>query len=310
MTGHNFYAIRTNSVKDWDTRYAPVPQNYHLLDKSKGDSQIPITLDYDLVFSQTKDGQYQLLSQIARQLHLPLLSLTHTSPVETWHPSVLQHYKDMKSDMEVFISEDSRKKWGYENNPLSMVIEHGIDTDLFESSEDWHGKGFGVPKQNIVLSVMNEAKQRDYFLGFTLWEQIAKKVPIKLIGDNLGLSKAAKDQEELAIGYGDALIFLNTSQVSPIPMSLLEAMSAKCLIISSSTCLIPDVIEHGVNGFLYNTAEEAVQLIKTVLANPNKFQQIRDRGHDTIKERFGMSRFVSQWDKVFRETASLTFKGA
>src|SRR4051794_11638866 len=64
LTQENFYAFRTldGSVKNWETKYRKVPSNYTLLNPHEGWNQIPLWLDVDLVLSQNKFGQYQILS--------------------------------------------------------------------------------------------------------------------------------------------------------------------------------------------------------------------------------------------------------
>ena len=73
-TGHQFYAWRTldGSVKDWNTTYAPLPANYHLLNPHLGNFQIPEHIDIDFCLSHNKFGQIQILRQIADSLQLPI----------------------------------------------------------------------------------------------------------------------------------------------------------------------------------------------------------------------------------------------
>ena len=59
-TGHTFYAYRAEGIKDWNETYAKLPSNYILLDPALGESQIPDYVDFDLVLSQKKFGQFQV----------------------------------------------------------------------------------------------------------------------------------------------------------------------------------------------------------------------------------------------------------
>lgn len=298
-TGHNFYAIRTNQVKDWNETYAPVPVNYNLLDKNKVD-QIPVHMDYDVVFCQNKFGQFQLLQNIARQLHLPMICLEHTQPVKEWSKEELAQFTNMKGDVNVFISNHSRSAWGFADN--GIVISHGIDTELFKPSR----------KCGNILTVANEYKQRDYFLGYRIFEQVARQIKIRLVGDNKDLGGfPARTVEELANEYGQASIFFNTSQVSPIPMSLLEAMSSGCICVSTRTCEIPNIIKHGENGLLYDTPEEAAGMLQYILADPEnlEFKRLGAAARQTILNDFSLEAFVKNWDMAFRKAAGCTYLG-
>ena len=78
LTGHNFYALRAEGIKDWNCKHGTIPKNYHLLDRRKEIRQAILHKPIDIVLSQNKFGQYQVLSDIARQLHVPLICLEHT----------------------------------------------------------------------------------------------------------------------------------------------------------------------------------------------------------------------------------------
>src|ERR1044072_4275300 len=78
-TNAEFYLWRSNdgSLKDWDFRYAALPENHHLLDPQKGANQIPDWLDIDLVLSQNRFGQFQVLDQVAKKLGVPHINIEH-----------------------------------------------------------------------------------------------------------------------------------------------------------------------------------------------------------------------------------------
>src|SRR5690606_3261328 len=114
-----------------------------------------------------------------------------------------------------------------------IVIPHGIDTKEFN--------GWNPDRDNpYVLYVVNQLKERDYFCGFHVWNTIKEKVQRKypnvefrLVGDNPSLGyKAAKNINDLIKQYQGCSVYLNTSQLSPVPMSLLEAMSVGCPIVT------------------------------------------------------------------------------
>ncbi|MDR3391634.1 MAG: glycosyltransferase family 4 protein [Sulfuriferula sp.] len=74
--------------------------------------------------------------------------------------------------------------------------------------------------------------------------------------------------------------------------SMLEAMSAGCLIIGSRTSPVEEVIRHQDNGLLvdfFNSAEIAETVIAT-LEQPEAFAQIRRNARQTVVERFDLKR--------------------
>lgn len=293
LTGHNFYAIRGDKVKDWDLRYAPLPENYNLFDPGLGTHQIPTHLDFDVVLSQNKFGQFGMLKSIAQKLQIPFVSLEHTLPVESWPKPQIKAFQSMRGDVDVFISDFSREKWGWKKNEAT-VIHHGIDTSLFCPHPD-------TERQPYCLSVVNDWINRDYFCGYSFWKRATERIPTFVVGDTPGLSVPAKTPRDLAERYQSSLIFVNTSLVSPIPTALLEAMSCGCGVVTTATCMIPDIVKDGVNGFLCNTPEEMNQKIRTLLQKPELAKEMGENARQTVLEYFSMDSFVNNWNKLLGE---------
>lgn len=70
--------------------------------------------------------------------------------------------------------------------------------------------------------------------------------------------------------------------------SMLEAMSAGCLVVGSDTAPVREVIEHGKNGLLVDFFKpgEIVEAVEQVLDHPDRMQALRDAARQTIVERY------------------------
>lgn len=74
--------------------------------------------------------------------------------------------------------------------------------------------------------------------------------------------------------------------------SMLEAMSAGCLVVGSRTQPVEEVITHGENGLLvdfFSPGEIAEQVVQA-LASPGDFTAIRQRTRQTIVDRYDLKR--------------------
>jgi glycosyltransferase involved in cell wall biosynthesis len=303
-TGHNFYAVRAQGIKDWNRAYRPLPPNYVLLNPSRGDKQLPPDVDFDLVLSQNKFGQYQLAHQLSRRLHLPLVSLEHTLPVPAWSPAQRQALKEMRGHLNLFISEYSIGQWGWDAaDPSVRVIKHGIETDTFSPND------MLCDRKPHLLSVVNDWVNRDWCCGFNLWREATKDLPVHVVGATPGLSEPAKSVADLVMKYRSSLVFLNTSLISPVPTALLEAMACGCAVVSTAGCMIPEVIEHGVNGFMSNDPKELASYCQLLLKNPDLAKAMGAAARETIIERFSLGRFVKDWDAILREAADVVYTG-
>ncbi len=298
-TGHNFYLWRGPGIKDWDITYAPVPSNCYLLNPNLGNNQIPVDLDLDLILSQNKAGQLPVAQQLSKQLHLPIISLEHCLPSPDMEKRLPQ-IKSMRGHINVFISEYSRERWGWTAEEAE-VIHHGIDTNVFCYTNE--------ARKTQVLSVVNDFANRNWCCGWDLWRQVTAGLPTKLLGKNPGLSEPAKSVEDLADNYRTSKVFLNTSLISPVPTSLMEAMACGCACVSTNNCMIPYVISNGVNGFLCDTPEEMREKLELLLEDTALAVKLGQAARQTIVERFPMSKFIESWNSLFQKAAGLVYTG-
>jgi glycosyltransferase involved in cell wall biosynthesis len=300
-----YYLFRAPQVKDWNQTYAPLPENHILLNPSKGMRQLPADVDFDLVLSQNKFGQFQIASQLSRQLHLPLVSLEHTLPVPAWDQPTRDALKRMRGHLNLFISEYSIGQWGWDvADPSVRVIHHGIDTDTFSPNE------MLCDRRPHLLSVVNDWVNRDWCCGFRLWQDVSRERPVRVVGATPGLSEPAKSVHDLVMAYRSSLVFLNTSLISPVPTALLEAMSCGCAVVSTATCMIPEVIRHEENGFVSNDPKELRFYCDLLLKNPDLARAMGAAARQTILERFSLGRFVSNWNGLLAEAANTVYTGA
>lgn len=295
----NFYLFNGPEIKTWEHKYAPLPNN-HIQLIGDGLQQIPIGLDFDLILSQHKFGQFQLFSSIAQMFNIPLISLEHTLPMKNWGNAQLMRLKNMKGNINVFISEYSRGKWGW-NDDEAVVVHHGVDTELFTN--------YNNDRKNNILSVVNDWVNRDWCCNFQGWQRITNGLPVFPVGSTPGLSKPATDTKELIQFYNNSRIFINTSTVSPVPTALLEAMSCGCAIITTATCMIPEIIQDGYNGFISNDEGYLRQKCIELLNNEDLAKQIGYNARKTILEKFRMEKFVQTWDNVFEAASNINMRG-
>ena len=74
--------------------------------------------------------------------------------------------------------------------------------------------------------------------------------------------------------------------------SMLEAMSAGCLVVGSSTQPVQEVIRHGENGLLvdfFNPQAIAEQVVQA-LESPGDFTAMRQQARQTIIDRYDLKR--------------------
>ena len=293
-TGHNFYSFRYDGCKEWDETYGKMPSNYYVLPKNSVLSGI----EFDMMLSQSKFGQFQAASQINSALGLPLISLEHTLPIPGWPLEQLNGFRSMTGNVNVFISEYSTKLWDISCD--NTVIHHSVDTELFSPNESVSPEMVEKIVKPHVLSVVNDFKNRDYCCNYSGWKRITEDLNTRLIGTcSEGLSEPAESIEDLVDAYNHASVFLNTSTVSPVPTSLLEAMACGCAVVSTATCMIPEIIENGVNGFISNNEDELKEYIQQLLGDKELRDKLGKAARETVIQNFSEEKFIDNWNETF-----------
>ncbi len=293
-TGFDFYALAHSSFKTWNSKFRKVPNSYHILNGLN----VPYRVDCDVVLSQNKFGQYQILAPFASKFNLPLVSLEHTLPIPSWSIRIRQELQKMRGHLNVFISEYSVKEWGFSLEDSTVrVINHGIDTELFKPGT--------AERKNVILSVVNDWINRDWCCNFSGYMRTAGNLPCYILGDTPGLSSPAESTKALVEAYQTSSIFYNTSTISPVPTALMEAMACGCAVVSTATCMIPEIIQHGVNGFISNDEVELVEYLNTLLRDKELAVKMGIEARKTIVEKFNLTQFTDAWTKLLREASEI-----
>ena len=113
--------------------------------------------------------------------------------------------------------------------------------------------------------------------------------------------------EELASAYASGDIFLFPSSTETLGLVLLEAMAAGCPVIGANKGGIPDIINDGVNGCLYDPdgvdegKSSLIEAIKKILKNNNKKENMRVEARKE-SEKWNWNQATLQLKKYYEET--------
>lgn len=288
-TGHNFYSIKHG--KTWNTDFGKIPENYEESDVA------PWHVNFDLILCHTSCERISLAKQLQNLFNVPILRHTHVLPdIRFDVPSQVKSFNAIPVDHNSFISNYSMSQWGNYKNNTTSVIEHGVDVDFWDAGEN-------PERDNVLLSVVNQWPDRDWCCGWNLWKetvgfQSPDPMPIRVLGDSPGLSKPADSIEALRYAYKSSSVFLNTSIHSPVPTVLMEAMASGCAVVSTNNCMIPEIIQHGENGLLADTADELRSSCQYLLDNPSKARELGEAAKKTMQDKFNLQRFVDDWNNL------------
>jgi glycosyltransferase involved in cell wall biosynthesis len=91
-----------------------------------------------------------------------------------------------------------------------------------------------------------------------------------------------------------------------LPMAILEAMAAGCVVVASEMASVAAVIEDGVNGYLIeprNTGQ-LVSRLKVILDGRSDWPPVREAALETVRSKFAISAYIEKLEEIYRSAAA------
>jgi glycosyltransferase involved in cell wall biosynthesis len=229
---------------------------------------------------------------------VPAVYVEHNTPrgdVDDW-----QHPLAARNDIPiVHVTEFNRMMWDNGHAP-ALMIEHGVPD---------YGYRYTGRVDSLATSV-NEPVRRWRVAGMDLARSIAEHVPVSVYGmgaDGLrsrfpdGLAATADlSQAELHDRIGEHLAYLHPYRWTSLGLSLVEAMTLGCPVLVNAATAAPESVppEAGI------VSSDPAALARTALrwrADRDAARQAGLAAREHALRRFGLLRFLDDWDHVLKE---------
>jgi glycosyltransferase involved in cell wall biosynthesis len=225
-----------------------------------------------------------------------------------------------------------KQQFPTEFHPKLTVQHDGVDTSFFQPNP---GAKLVLPTVNLNLSHVDEVvtyvvRGMEPYRGFPQFMQAVAMIQarrpnchIVVVGEDrvvygkpLEAGKTYKQQmlETLPLDlsrlhftgplpYSQYLQVLQASSVHiyltrpfVLSWSMLEAMSAGCLVLGSDTAPVQEVIQDGVNGLLVDffSPQAIAARVDEVLAHPDRLAAIRLQARKTIQARYDLAKLLPE----------------
>ena len=125
----------------------------------------------------------------------------------------------------------------------------------------------------------------------------------KILGNQFhfgGVISGAEKWRELAASD----IFLLPSRYGEgLPMAMLEAMAANCVVIAADVASVRHVIKDGANGFLVEPCDtrQIVEKLKFAMSDRADYATLGRNARRTVEENFAFSDYVVRLEKIYAE---------
>lgn len=187
-------------------------------------------------------------------------------------------------------------RWNMEGDPKAVVIEHGIDVDIF--------KGYRG-EQDRVLSVGNKIPVRPE-KGPEALREMNLAIPVELYGfGNEGFPGATgiyAPMLDLAEKYRAYRVYFNPCSV--VVCAVLEAMATGMPVITMGAGNFTDMMRDGVNCFIAESVNDARTRVEECLSNPGLASEVGARGRESVRYRFHPAIAAHRWGRLIENVAA------
>lgn len=292
-TGHEFFFIRSQERKDgWKDKERKQPNNLKevsenvLLDKEAYKDFIS---KIDFLITNTIEQREFGLEVKNMNPNIKWIEMYHCFPYITWDKWIVDAIKEKYvADLAVFATVQSASTWGFslDYGGLEICGHTAVGFDHLSY----------IGGNSSILSVAYDFKERANLLGYNEWKQIVNGFDHIHIGnEDFATLATKKELNDLHYRYND--VFLNTAHHSPIPTSLLEAMSVGMPVLNVDTPTNRDIFK-GYEEFLYNDIFDAKNKIKRIIKDKEYRDSCSLISFHIFTEKFSQERFINNWKEI------------
>ncbi|MGA5194213.1 glycosyltransferase [Streptomyces exfoliatus] len=234
---------------------------------------------------------------------VPAVYLEHNTPrgdvPDSRHPAA-----DRPDLTLVHVTHFNRLFWD-NGSTRTAVIEHGV----VDPGHLYTGR---LPRAAVVV---NEPVRRRRYVGTDLLPGLSEAVPLDVFGmrteglaEELGLPadrcrSADLPQRQLHAAMAERRLYLHPVRWTSLGLSLLEAMHLGMPVVVLATTEAVEAVPAG-TGVLSTRPEELARAARRYLADPEAAARDGARARQAALERYGLKRFLDDWERLITEVRS------
>lgn len=201
------------------------------------------------------------------------------------------------------------------------VIPNFVNCDEYLRKAEWQEqrKEYAADHERILVHLSNFRPVKRILDVIEIFDRVRKSIPSKLllVGDGpdrsqaewlavqkgihehvLFLGKQDRVQEKLAISD----VMLLPSELESFGLAALEAMACEVVPIATRAGGLPEVVEHGVTGFLADVGdvETMARYATDLLSDEARLRQMGKQARDGARARFCTSKIIPLYEDFYR----------
>ena len=202
--------------------------------------------------------------------------------------------------------------------PRMEIIHNGVDATRYaKNAPDFDSRG-----QDIIM-IARFARQKDQATLIRATHRLVASGwtgQLLLGGDGKVSHRRSCENLARSLGLAERVKFLGrVSDAAPLyhrcraavlsthyeglPLVLIDYMAAGCAAIASAVSGVNDIIEPGINGWLFPAGDDEAlaQALRQVLAGGNAVKIVVARGHQDAPARFSLEQMIDRYETLVRE---------
>jgi glycosyltransferase involved in cell wall biosynthesis len=189
--------------------------------------------------------------------------------------------------------------WDCGSTP-TRVVEHGIP-------DPGHRYTGELPR---IAAVINEARRRRRVTGTDLLERFSDLAPIDLYGIDAAALGGTESLvgEELFAQLCRRRLYLHPNRWTSLGLSLLEAMFLGMPVVAVATTEVVEAVPPGA-GIISTRVETLRDAVRELLHDGDLARSLGEAGRRAALRRYGIERFLREWDEVFEDATSAVLVG-
>jgi N-acetyl-alpha-D-glucosaminyl L-malate synthase BshA len=214
-----------------------------------------------------------------------------------------------------FLKERTEESFGI-TRPIDVVYNF-VDPTVFTPRRRGLMR-LAPPDTRVIMHASNFRPVKNIPTVMKIFSEVRKQMPAKLVMVGDGPEKAGAEQlareleiqrDVLFLGNQDCMeellpladVFLLPSSSESFGLVALEAMSAEVPVVASNLGGLPEVVEHGVTGFLHDprSIDGFVSSTLRLLKSERLRRSMGRRGRRVAREKFDVNDMVDRYIKVY-----------
>ncbi len=201
------------------------------------------------------------------------------------------------------------------------VIYNFVNCDVYQRHPEWiqHRLEYAPNGERIVVHLSNFRPVKRVTDTVEIFDRVRKKIPAKLllIGDGPERSRAEwlavqkgihndvlflGKQDDVQEKLGIADIMLLPSEQESFGLAALEAMACEVVPIATRVGGLPEVVEHGVTGYLASVGdvESMAEYATVLLTHEDRLRAMGKACRAAAKARFCATDIIRQYEEFYR----------